>query len=57
MKKRKLKRRLKRVRESNRKTIGKGWDTQKTSRIGPEKKEVIKLSLREKILNVFRGKK
>ena len=57
MRKKKIERRSKRVRENNRKTIGKGWDAQKISRRGPEKKEVVKLSLWEKILNVFRKKK
>lgn len=57
MKKKKLKRRLKRVRESNRKTIGLGWDSQKTARRGPDKKEVVKLSLWEKFLNIFKRKK
>ena len=34
MKKKKIKRRTKRIRDNNRKTIGKGWDTQKTTRMG-----------------------
>lgn len=53
MRKRKLKRRLKRIKENNRKTVGKGWNTQKTTRRGPEKKEV-KLSLWGRILNWFK---
>ena len=42
MRKRKLKRRLKRILENNRKTVGKGWDTQKISRRG-EEKEVFRI--------------
>ncbi|GAH69605.1 unnamed protein product, partial [marine sediment metagenome] len=34
MKKKKTKRRVKRIRDNNRKTIGKGWNTQKTTRMG-----------------------
>ena len=34
IKKKKIKRRLKRIKYGNRKTIGKGWNTQKTTRMG-----------------------
>ena len=34
MKKKKIERRAKRIRDNNRKTIGKGWDTHKTTRMG-----------------------
>jgi len=34
IKKKKIKRRLRRIKYSNRKTIGKGWNTQKTTRMG-----------------------
>lgn len=34
MKKKKNKRRLKRIRGNNRKTVGAGWDTHKTARCG-----------------------
>ena len=34
MKKKKIKRRLRRIKYSNRKTVGKGWNTQKTTRMG-----------------------
>ncbi|GAH28023.1 unnamed protein product [marine sediment metagenome] len=57
MRKKKLKRRLKRIRENNRKTVGLGWNTQKTVRRGTEKKEVVKLSLWEKIMNILKGNK
>lgn len=57
MRKRKKKRRLKRIEENNRKTIGLGWDTQKTVRRGITKKEEpVKLSLWKRFLNLF-GKK
>ncbi len=55
MRKRKLKRRLKRILENNRKTVDKGWDTQKISRRGEEKE--VKLSLWGRILNWFRSKR
>ena len=34
MRKKKIKRRVKRIGGKNRKTIGKGWNTQKTTRMG-----------------------
>lgn len=34
MKKKKIKRRLRRIKYCKRKTIGKGWNTQKTTRMG-----------------------
>ena len=34
MKKKKIERRAKRIRDNNRKTVGKGWNTQKTTRMG-----------------------
>ena len=54
MKEKKKKRRLKRIRENNRKTVGKGWNTQKTARRGPDKKEVVKLSFWKRILKWFK---
>ena len=52
MRNKKKKRRLKRIKDNNRKTVGLGWDTQKTSRRGPDKKE--ELSLWQKFLKLFK---
>ncbi len=61
MRKKKLKRRSKRIGENNRKTIGLGWDTQKTARRGVTEPYIeekpVRNSFWEWFLNMFRGKK
>lgn len=55
MERKKINRRKKRIKENNRKTVGLGYDTQKTARRGITKKEEpTKSSLWRRILNWFK---
>lgn len=57
MKSKKIKRRLKRVRNNNRKTVGEGWDTQKTVRQGITKRKRDGIPIKFPFLDMFRRDK